>query len=282
LSVCLFAAQRVAAFASYPRPHTNPPQIHPALEGRHERQKKNILIWYVICILFVFSAIQADATQKSEIATQTFVSASYVNKPLGEVLQDIIVQTGYNFVIPEEWLSLTISGEFSHVALEKFFHHILKNKNFALLINEKEKLITGREFEGGSRYLYLTDTSGVKQDIDPYSGMLMKELQELHAHQLRENQLRKVNPESVDPVSGLTNGYLAKLHKTQIDQKEMARKEADAVDPMSGLPLDELERLHEHQLTLKEKAGALEPMTGIPLGELQRLHEQQLANSETR
>lgn len=240
-------------------------------------KKKGVVKSFFICILFVLFPIQGNSTQHKDIIAETSVSASYASTPLVEVLQDLKVQTGYNFVIPDDWLGLAVSGEFSHVTLEKFFHRILKSKNFTLLINEKEKIITGRDFESLSNYTYIADTSGVVKDIDPYSGILTKELQELHAHQLREMQLWKADPESVDPLSGLTNGYLAELHKKQIDEKEMSRQRNDAVDPMSGIPLNELERMQKQQLaSLKEINGAVDPMSGIPLDELKRMHEQQL------
>lgn len=239
-------------------------------------KNKGVFCFYFVWLLLILFPIQVDAIQKTDITNETFVNASYTNTPLVVVLQGLKVQTGYDFVTPEDWLTLTVSGEFSDVTLERFLQRILKNKNFALLIDEKNKIITGREFGNRSIYVYATDSPGINKDIDPFSGILVKDLQELHAYQQKELQANMANPAYVDPVSGLTNGYLEKLHKTQIDQKEMTQREDDAVDVVSGIPLDELNRLHEKQLALKKNAS-VDPASGIPLDELSRLHERQLA-----
>lgn len=229
----------------------------------------------LILLLIVFAPMQVDAVKTTDYQDETFVTANYNGTSLSEVLQELNVQTGYDFVIPEDWSTLIVTGDFYKIPLEKFLHRILKNRSFALLIDEEEKIITGREFGNYSKYIDIADPYGIVKKIDPSSGLLVKDLRALHARQLKELQLRKANPDYIDPMSGIPLAELGRLHEKQLAD---AKQVVGAKDVMSGVPLDELERLHKKQLaSVKNDEGVIDPMSGLPLDELERLHEKQLA-----
>lgn len=204
-----------------------------------------------ILTLLLLLPLQAIAVETTEIADEIYISASFKDTSLAEVLENLSEQTGYIFEIPEEWSDINASGEFVQTGLHTFFKRVLKEYNFSLIIDDQAKIVTAKDLGGTTATMHTAPRARADEHsrgIAPEPGMLKKDLQDLHNAQLTEMWKQKEDLDGIDPMSNLTNSHLKELHRQQYGESERRIEDGSAVDPMSGMPLSELKRLHEQQL----------------------------------
>ncbi len=85
--------------------------------------------------------------------------------------------------------------------------------------NEENRKIVSVDFASSSQSISSsTDFSDPNTEVDPMSGLLVKDLQALHAWQLQEIEEEKADPTAVDPYSGMSYGYLKKIASKQLGE----------------------------------------------------------------
>ena len=93
-----------------------------------------------VTVVFIFFSLiccsglsmPLPANCENSIAEE-LISLDIKNKPLGEVLEDISAETGYQFSIDESWIDFPVTASIKNEPLHRGLKRILRNLNNALI-----------------------------------------------------------------------------------------------------------------------------------------------------
>ncbi|GAB6909316.1 hypothetical protein DESC_970037 [Desulfosarcina cetonica] len=119
-------------------------------------------IWHttmkVISYLTVFLVIVGIAgfsamAQKQEAAKEPLITLSVKDEPLGDVLDTITAETGYQFKLNEQWQDWPVSATIGSLPLEKGLKRLLRSLNYTIVWESERTLsimVYGKAEPGGS------------------------------------------------------------------------------------------------------------------------------------
>lgn len=236
---------------------------------------KLFLLFAVLPVLFS-SPVLAKEFKDSPGASHLTMQMD--KKPLPEIAEEVLKQTGYRVVFDEKWNSLTVTGSYADVSIDEFFRRAFRKQNTSLLVNDKEKVIAVRFFGDKSFADLLANVALGK------GGDIPEDIAVLHNEQQAELQAYLRDPESVDPMSGMKLVDIRGMHQQQLEELEQMKSNPETVDPISGSTIGEIERLHKQQQgeaeEWKSNPETVEPSTGMSIAEISRLHQEQRAELE--
>ena len=89
-----------------------------------------LIFFILICCCGLF--LSAPANCENSVAEEV-ISLEIKNQPLGEVLEDISAETGYEFSIDESWLNFPVTASIRNQPLHIGLKRILRNFNSAVI-----------------------------------------------------------------------------------------------------------------------------------------------------
>jgi len=96
----------------------------------HQQDAVVFILFSLICCCGL--SIPLPANCENSIAEE-LISLDIKNKPLGEVLEDISAETGYQFSIDESWNKFPVTASIKNEPLHKGLQRILRNLNNAVI-----------------------------------------------------------------------------------------------------------------------------------------------------
>ena len=94
--------------------------------------------FFSVTVLLYSGGILQAATTSGKLHADISVK----NRPLKEVVNSVQEQTGYRIELKSIDESFLVTGQYSNVAVEKIFTHLLKGHNISIAINTPDKLIS--------------------------------------------------------------------------------------------------------------------------------------------
>ncbi len=193
----------------------------------------------------------------------------------GQALDQIVVnleqQTGYTIILDREFDNVLINGSFLDIHIEYFFNRVLKQENYAVEVDQKNKKIYVKSF-GKRRYLSSIkinyDNPTVIGEIDS------KELRKLHIEQVKKGR-EKYEDQGIDSVTGLPLANLKAMQEASV-RIGLEKYKNQGIDSVTGLPLLELKAIHEAAVRTERESyedQGIDSVTGLPLAKLKAMHE---------
>ena len=96
----------------------------------HQQDAVFFILFNLICCYGLSMPLPANC--ENSIAEE-LISLDIKNKPLGEVLEDISAETGYQFSIDESWNKFPVTASIKNEPLHKGLQRILRNLNNAVI-----------------------------------------------------------------------------------------------------------------------------------------------------
>lgn len=96
----------------------------------HQQDAVFFILFNLICCYGLSMPLPANC--ENSIAEE-LISLDIKNKPLGEVLEDISAETGYQFSIDESWNKFPVTASIKNEPLHKGLRRILRNLNNAVI-----------------------------------------------------------------------------------------------------------------------------------------------------
>ena len=96
----------------------------------HQQDAVFFILFSLICSCGLSMPLPANC--ENSIAEE-LISLDIKNKPLGEVLEDISAETGYQFSIDESWNKFPVTASIKNEPLHKGLQRILRNLNIAVI-----------------------------------------------------------------------------------------------------------------------------------------------------
>jgi hypothetical protein len=190
--------------------------------------------------------------QATAISGNVQADISVKKRPLKEVVNSVHEQTGYRIELKSIDESFLVTGQYSNVAVEKIFTHLLKGHNISIAINTPDKLISvislGGKIQRAKNSQELDSIPSVAIDT-PTPESIPPAVIEADAIALEKS----VNDQSLE-LTGLSNQDVQSLHAQQAREFEQQHNDANAVDPLTGLPTTELEDMHKKQIMESNQA----------------------------
>jgi hypothetical protein len=102
---------------------------------------KTIIPFILWLLIFIGNDIAVHPVSATDNVADPKIKLSVNNQPLGEVLDAITAQTGYEFSINEQWESHPVSATIENLPLEQGLKRLLRNLNHTI-IWDSDRIIT--------------------------------------------------------------------------------------------------------------------------------------------
>jgi len=96
----------------------------------HQQDAVFFILFSLICCYGLYLPLSANC--ENSIAEE-LISLDIKNQPLGDVLEDISAETGYQFSIDESWNDFPVSASIKNEPLHRGLKRILRNLNSAVI-----------------------------------------------------------------------------------------------------------------------------------------------------
>jgi hypothetical protein len=102
---------------------------------------KTIIPFILWLLIFIGNDIAVHPVSATDSVADPIIKLSVNNQPLGEVLDAITAETGYEFSINEQWESHPVSATTENLPLEQGLKRLLRNLNHTI-IWDSDRIIT--------------------------------------------------------------------------------------------------------------------------------------------
>ena len=150
----------------------------------HQQDAVFFILFNLICCYGLSMPLPANC--ENSIAEE-LISLDIKNKPLGEVLEDISAETGYQFSIDESWNKFPVTASIKNEPLHKGLQRILRNLNNAVIYGSdgtiKIKIYEREKSSGnpaGRSIVNRSNDETINQPVIPINPPPLKSGEQLH------------------------------------------------------------------------------------------------------
>jgi len=225
-----------------------------------------LLIVLVTVFLYIFPCLATESKASS-------VSLSLDDESLQVMTEQILEQTGYTVLFPDNFYSMKVNGEFKDISIDELLTKVMKGVNHSVVFNKDEALIIVHVFG------YSMDIDHVLGKIGPVSPKSPEnyydELVRIAQKNEKEFQAYLENPLSLDPRSGLSFGEVRKRAEANEFAVQKFTEDNSNIDPSNGHSIGQVKenlKINEAQLQAYiSSAESVDPVTGRSVRELREI-----------
>lgn len=107
----------------------------------HTTMKNIPCLIFCLSLLFIFGSLAVPVAMAQPGAKEPLITLSVNDQPLGEVLDTITAETGYQFKLNSQWQDWPVSATIGNLPLEKGLKRLLRSLNHTI-IWESERTVT--------------------------------------------------------------------------------------------------------------------------------------------
>ena len=205
----------------------------------HQQDAVFFILFNLICCYGLSMPLPANC--ENSIAEE-LISLDIKNKPLGEVLEDISAETGYQFSIDESWNKFPVTASIKNEPLHKGLQRILRNLNNAVIYGSdgtiKIKIYEREKSSGnpaGRSIVNRSNDETINQPVIPINPPPLKSGEQLRNRKKpaqtgeqasAENSESDSEPDETDDETEKTED---EPEKTE-DETEKTEEQSDAAD----------------------------------------------------
>lgn len=221
----------------------------------------------MLLLSFSFGVIcKNDIRAESITRHDLIISLDLDNQELKDVLMTISTQTGFTVNVDSDWISNKVTGNYSKISVENFFHRILRGNNISVLVNEDEKSITVRSFgkKVSSLYSVFIQPGG---GVEPLSGVAMDEIEMIRIREQKELDGQHAN---IEPLTGISMSDIKSIQANEEKSYQEYLNDPESVEKLTGMKLSEIRdvRGQEQEEEVYGQETNIEPLTGVSLSEI--------------
>ncbi len=175
------------------------------------------LMLIIICFFFLF---QTQSVFSIDIESSKALKIEATGRSLGEVVESIAKQSGYDILISEDLLDLEVKGSFHDKDIEKLFNRLLRGYNtFQIIDTEKRELLIFTDLRNTKKVYSFRDqpesrdNTEIKRrpdsDMEVAPGIKASQVREgrrLYQEDIRTNKKKVLLGEGTIPLSDIKEG----------------------------------------------------------------------------
>lgn len=189
----------------------------------------------MFCAMSLFTFGNGYASEKEAMEVPA-VTIKLLDAKVGEIIQDVGKQVGYSIYVEGELKDNIVSGVYTDVSLDQFFHRIFKHENVAVDIDTNEKQVIIHLFNSAFRKEYVR--SPAKNNLNSnlaLSNVSFSELEEIFAEEEEIYRGWSEDPNAIMPFTSM-----AKFEVEEIIDQEAGEYQEQKLDPDMKVALSEL------------------------------------------
>ena len=202
----------------------------------------------MLCVLIISAYGYSSAAEKedSQIPTVTF---RLRDVKMDEIMKGVSKQVGYTVQIEGEFKDDLVSGKYTNVSLDKFFHRIFKHRNVVVDIDTNQKKVFVYLFNGTLRKEYVKFQAKDDQDSNlPLSNVSLSELDEIFAEEEQIYQSWKKDPNATIPFTSMTQAEFQEISDQEAEDYQQRMQDPKTKVPLSDLTQSEAKAILEQDV----------------------------------
>lgn len=195
----------------------------------------------LISFIFCHALLLASPASCGNSIAEEVISLDIKNQPLGDVLEQISAETGYEFSIDESWTNLPITASIKNMPLHVGLKRILRNFNNAVIygsdgvikikIYDREKSsgqsVVNRSYEETARQPVVSDNP---RTLTPR----LQPRDRKRLSQTDENAAEESNESTSEPDEAVDNKEAEEEQSGSVDEEGTADSESKSAEDTSG------------------------------------------------
>lgn len=234
----------------------------------------------IVTLLILYLGCSQAVSQESQVLPDVRkISMDIRNQSLEDIVRLVSRQTGFKITVDNQWVGLSVSGNYKDVDVGSFFRRVLKGQNLSILYDDENKEIIVRMFGTKDLRSFIVDVRGNKEAVDQISSMKLSDIKVHKEKEAEKIQKYYANPKSIDQMSGMTFEEIARLRERETREKNVYFANPDAIDQMSGITLEQINELRAWEAGEIKKylsdSNSVDQMSGMLLSDVKALRERE-------
>ncbi len=244
------------------------------------------MILIINCFVFL---CQTQSVFANDLENNRDLKIEATGRTLGEVVESIAKQSGYEILISEDLLNLEVKGSFHDKDIEKLFNRLLRGYNiFQILDTEKKELLVFTDIRNTKKVYSFRDqqarTDNTDNKIKPDNDMevapgittsQVREMRQLYQEDIRTNKEEVLFGEGNIPLSDIKDGRdqfrssynngttdIQVAPRVSLNQVEQARTDFKTSNDSSEVFFNEGKTMSEKNLVALRREFAEKVRTG--------------------